>query len=146
MVGLLWNVDASISCIRSQCSVALLMDHTSWLSHVRRRNVCRLACTVCGVTTVNGSSVGTSSCCRLSTKVLTLCDLSRSSKYSRCPCISLDTARVLSGLPSAYLCICLCWPQAPAYNISPHLLSAQKNCCVSTATRYLTLSLFFVDY
>ena len=25
------NVDASISCIRSQCSVALLMDHTPWL-------------------------------------------------------------------------------------------------------------------
>ena len=28
--------------------------------------MCRLACNVCGVTTVNGSSVGWSSCCRLS--------------------------------------------------------------------------------
>ena len=38
-------------------------------------------------------------------KVFTLCDLSGSSKYSRCSCIPLDTARVLSGLPSAHLCI-----------------------------------------
>ena len=30
-LALLWNVDAFISCIRSQCSVALLMDHTPWL-------------------------------------------------------------------------------------------------------------------
>ena len=30
--------------------------------------MCRLACNVCGVTTVNGSSVGSSSCCRLSTR------------------------------------------------------------------------------
>ena len=29
--GMLWNVDASIFRIRSQCSVALLMDHTPWL-------------------------------------------------------------------------------------------------------------------
>ena len=31
MTFMLWNVDASISCIRSQCSVALLVDHTPWL-------------------------------------------------------------------------------------------------------------------
>ena len=36
--------------------------------YVRRRNMCRLACNVCGVTTVYGSSVGSSSCCRLSTR------------------------------------------------------------------------------
>ena len=66
--GSLRNVDASICCIRIQCSVALLMDHTPWLWYVRRRNMCRLACNVCGVTTVNGSSVGSSSCCRLSTR------------------------------------------------------------------------------
>ena len=30
--------------------------------------MCRLACNVCGVATVNGSSVGSSSCCRLSTR------------------------------------------------------------------------------
>ena len=30
--------------------------------------MCRLACNVCGVTTVNGSSVGSSSCCRLSAR------------------------------------------------------------------------------
>ena len=66
--GVLWNVDASISCIRSQCSVALLMDHTPRLWYVRRRNMCRLACNVCGVTTENCSSVGSSSCCRLSTR------------------------------------------------------------------------------
>ena len=30
--------------------------------------MCRLACNVCGVTTVNGSSVGSSSYCRLSTR------------------------------------------------------------------------------
>ena len=135
---LLWNVDASISCIRSQCSVALLMDHTPWLWYVRRRNMCRLACNVCGITTVNGSSVGSSSCCRLSTR----CSLS---------VISPDrpsTAGVLAFLWVLHVfcldyhqpicaCICLCWPQAPVYNISPHL-SAQKHCCVSTATRYHT--------
>ena len=64
----LWNVDASISCIRSQRSVALLMDNTPWLRYERRRNMCRLECNVCGVTTVNGSSVGSSSWCRLSTR------------------------------------------------------------------------------
>ena len=134
--GVLWNVDASTSCIRCQCSVALLMDHIPWLWYVRRRTTCRFACNVCGVTTVNGSSVGSSSCCRLSTRC-SLSDLSKSSRYSRCPCIPLDTTRVLSGLPPAYLCISLCWPQAPVYNISPHLF-AQERCCVSTATRYHT--------
>ena len=55
--GMLWNVDASISCIRSQCSVALLMDHTPWLWYVRRRNMYRLACNICGVTAVMSARV-----------------------------------------------------------------------------------------
>ena len=44
------------------------MDHTAVAVIWRRRNMCRLACNVCGVTTVNGSSVGSSSCGRLSTR------------------------------------------------------------------------------
>ena len=58
--------------------------------------MCRLACNVCGVTTVNGSSVGSSSCGRLSTR----CSLS---------VISPDRPSTAGVLHSFGYCTCSVW-------------------------------------
>ena len=58
--------------------------------------MCRLACNVCGVNTVNGSSIGSSSCCRLSTG----CSLS---------VISLHRPSTAGVLAFFWILHVLCW-------------------------------------
>lgn len=107
-----------VSLFHDQYSVAPLVDPTQWfLVILQRRVMFRLVCNLCGVTT--GSKVARSA--EFLPSSLGKCPLSVVSwAHSGILWIlnSLDTKWVLSRLSWVFLCISVCWPQAPYYAIN----------------------------
>ena len=82
--------------------------------------MCCLACNICGVTTVNGGSVGPSSCCRLSTR----CSLSVISPDRPSTAGVLAFRWILHVFCLDYhqpICVSVCVGRKRQFTTSPHI-------------------------